>query len=618
MSRAFAPLAPAQLQSDGSGSFLDAHYHARYLSHQLAIDRARHVFLRGNGLPERWRGQTSFTVCETGFGLARNFLALWQAWRDDAQRCGRLHVLSFEAHPFSRADLAAALRDLPFDMQGMAHQLIGAWPALLPGVHRLEFEAGRLTLTLFFGDIQRTARETQAGVDAFFLDGFDPAINPGMWSSSVFGQLVRIARPAASAATWCTQADLRRTLRDAGFVVSEAPGRSGIPFTEATLRPGMGRGGAAQAPGAVLVVGAGPSGAGLAHSLALRGRPVTVLDPALSGGGAASHEGHLAAALSPLVSRDDDQRARLSRAGVLRALHRWQDLPISARPLRVGTIELLQDAEQEEARRRTLETLCFPQDWVQWLDAGEVSRRIGFRSELPGIFFADGQLVRPDRLLKELLQHPGIDCRAERVVRLQRDSDGWIAETESGHGFAASTVVLANAFQAKALLSTCMSLDRLPKIRDGWRLAGQVSFFGAEAAQCDPRTVLSSEGYWLPQIDGINVGGSTYLVDAITSQVTAAGHEDISGQVARMLGTDAGRVRRWLQENEGWAGWRAVVAGRLPVFGPVPGAQGLWLACAYGSRGLTWASLAGDLLAAWLEGEPQPLERALQRAVAPR
>jgi len=61
-----------------------------------------------------------------------------------------------------------------------------------------------------------------------------------------------------------------------------------------------------------------------------------------------------------------------------------------------------------------------------------------------------------------------------------------------------------------------------------------------------------------------------------------------------------------------------VVAGRLPVFGPVPKAPGLWLACAYGSRGLTWAALAGDLLAASLEGEPLPLERTLQNAVAPR
>ena len=51
-----------------------------------ALGQAEHVFLRGNGLPERWRGRDAFTVCETGFGLGLNFLALWRAWRDDPAR----------------------------------------------------------------------------------------------------------------------------------------------------------------------------------------------------------------------------------------------------------------------------------------------------------------------------------------------------------------------------------------------------------------------------------------------------------------------------------------------------------------------------------------------------
>lgn len=70
-----------------------------------ALEQARRVFLHGNDLPRRWQGKGSFTVCETGFGLGNNFVALWQAWRDDPQRSARLHVLSFEAHPFTRPDM---------------------------------------------------------------------------------------------------------------------------------------------------------------------------------------------------------------------------------------------------------------------------------------------------------------------------------------------------------------------------------------------------------------------------------------------------------------------------------------------------------------------------------
>src|SRR5690606_25197201 len=148
MSGRFTPLVPARLAFDSTGTPFSEHYQDVYHARLGAVEQARHVFLRGNDLPERWRGKASFTVCETGFGLGRNFLTLWQAWRDDPQRCGRLHVLAFEAHPFSPADLATASRGLAGGLKGMADELVRAWPVLLPGVHRLEFEGGRLTLTL--------------------------------------------------------------------------------------------------------------------------------------------------------------------------------------------------------------------------------------------------------------------------------------------------------------------------------------------------------------------------------------------------------------------------------------------------------------------------------------
>ena len=95
-------------------------------------------------------------------------------------------------------------------------------------------------------------------------------------------------------------------------------------------------------------------------------------------------------------------------------------------------------------------------------------------------------------------------------------------------------------------------------------------------------------------------------------------HRAIAQQLAGILKKDTANVLQWLDKSGGWAGWRAVVGGRLPVIGQVHGLDDIWLSCAFGSRGLTWAPLAADLLAATLEGEPLPLERSLQRAVAPR
>src|SRR5215831_16011593 len=98
------PLVPSRLAfSDGipySETFGDVYHSA-----DGGIAQARHVFLQGNGLPERWAGRERFVILETGFGLGLNFLATWQAWRRDPRRCGRLHFVSVEKHPYSLQDL---------------------------------------------------------------------------------------------------------------------------------------------------------------------------------------------------------------------------------------------------------------------------------------------------------------------------------------------------------------------------------------------------------------------------------------------------------------------------------------------------------------------------------
>ncbi len=615
----FEPLVPADVAFDQGGTPMSKRYGDIYHARQGAMAQAEHVFLRGNALPERWRGRAGFTVCETGFGLGQNFLALWHAWRSDPQRSTRLHMVSFEAHPFSRADLAHVLSPrVPAPMADLARQLVDQWPALLPGMHRLEFQGGAVTLTLAFGAVGRMAHLMQARADAFFLDGFSPRKNPEMWTPSLFGQLVRLAARGATAATWCTAREVRDALSDAGFLVSRAPGLGGTrDMTVAALRPNLGRDEPCSAPNdTVLVVGGGLAGAGVAHSLALRGQPCLVIDPVFEQGLGASHKGHVAAAITPLISRDDDLRARLTRAGSHRALQRWQPLPASARPSRCGTIELVQDGAEESERRRTLEELSFPRDWASWLDGGQASQLAGFRVPQGGVYFADGQLARPEPLIEALLSSPGVRCLAASVGGLEpAHAGGWRVLDAGGVPLAeGTTVVLANAARARGLLPAG---EGLPKLRAMHELAGQVNYF-EPGPRHEPALILGGAGYWLPRTAGICVGGSTYVPNAAESAVTARGRADIVRKLSGMLAVPEGELAGWGAGGRGWAGWRAVIAGRLPVIGELAHAPGVWLACAYGSRGLTWSALAGDIIAAGLHHEPLMLERDLLRAVAPR
>jgi tRNA 5-methylaminomethyl-2-thiouridine biosynthesis bifunctional protein len=173
------PIVPGRLERDADGLPHSAEFGDVYHPRQGALAQARQVFLAGNGLPARWRGREQFVVLETGFGLGNNFLATWQAWRDDPQRPDHLHFLSVEARPLRRDDLAAEPRGE--GLAPLAAELAAAWPPLTCNLHRLSFEAGRVQLLLALGDVGDWLPQLVARVDAFFLDGFSPARNPRMW-----------------------------------------------------------------------------------------------------------------------------------------------------------------------------------------------------------------------------------------------------------------------------------------------------------------------------------------------------------------------------------------------------------------------------------------------------
>ena len=142
-------------------------------SHEQGRAQAEQVFLAGCDLPAAWRGQRQWRILENGFGLGLNFLVSWQAWRHDAQRPDLLHYLATEAFPVSPQDLLRACQAHP-DLIPLASLLADQFAGLLPGVHRLNFEDGRVLLTLLIGPAERMLRTLDGRFDSIYLDGFAP------------------------------------------------------------------------------------------------------------------------------------------------------------------------------------------------------------------------------------------------------------------------------------------------------------------------------------------------------------------------------------------------------------------------------------------------------------
>lgn len=186
-----------------------------YFSLADGLAETRHVFLAGNGLPDRLTD--GFHIAELGFGTGLNMLATQIAFATTA-RPGNLRFTSFEAFPLSAADIARALQAFP-EALAVAGPFLHAW-----GEGQRRFALPGLTVEVIEGDARTTLPLWQGRADAWFLDGFSPAKNPELWSPDLMAEVFTHTLPGGTFATYTAAGHVRRSLAEAGFAVERRPG----------------------------------------------------------------------------------------------------------------------------------------------------------------------------------------------------------------------------------------------------------------------------------------------------------------------------------------------------------------------------------------------------------
>ncbi|MBU9359655.1 bifunctional tRNA (5-methylaminomethyl-2-thiouridine)(34)-methyltransferase MnmD/FAD-dependent 5-carboxymethylaminomethyl-2-thiouridine(34) oxidoreductase MnmC [Burkholderia multivorans] len=636
-------LVPATLAFRDDGTLVSPAYGDIYHSAAGAIAQANHVFVAGNGLPARWQQRRTFTIVETGFGTGCNFLATWAAWRDDPARCERLHFVSVEKHPFSREDLRRAAAHIVANTTISANvdELADAWPPLVPGLHRLEFDAGRVVLTLVFGDALERLPTLVARADAFYLDGFAPSKNADLWSIDVFRALARMADERATFATYSSSGVVKRALDEAGFAYRKVDGFAGkraMLVGEYAPRWRMRRHEPPRAwPNAsarrALVIGAGIAGCAVVERLAARGWNVTLIERHERIASEAS--GNPAGVFHPLMTRDDNVASRLTRAGFLYAVARWRALEKGghafARSTR-GMVHLAESADDFARMRDAFDALGAPSDYAKLLDTDAARAYLDLPVAHGGLLFPHGGAVWPAALADAQCAAAG--DRVQRltrteVARLERNGDEWHALDAHGRTLAqAPVVVLANAGDAVRLAG--LRHVALQPVR------GQLTLLPAGSASPLPCPAIG-DGYAVPLDDGTLLIGATFEPDDVDPAIRVAGHAENLERVRRLLPGLIDDVPA-LDTLRGRVAFRWVAGDRLPLIGPLadeaqavanaralsgakardlPRMPGLYGAFGYGSRGLVWAALGAELIASQLDGEPWPIERELAEAVDP-
>jgi tRNA 5-methylaminomethyl-2-thiouridine biosynthesis bifunctional protein len=573
-------LTPARLAFKDGTPYSEA-FGDVYHSAAGGLGQARHVFLGGNDLPRRWAGRGRFVVLETGFGMGLNFLATWQAWRRDPQRCARLHYVAVEKHPFSLEDLRTLHEQFP-ELNPEAAALHSAWPPLVSGGHRAQLDDG-LVLTLFFEDA-KILRDLRLAADAIYLDGFSPAKNPDMWSHALMRSISRLAAPGATAATWSVAASVRAALEASGFAVDKRKGfgTKGEMLVAHNERPGSVFFGSRTKT--ATVIGAGIAGAAICERLCARGWEVTLAERHAAPAQEAS--GNHAGTFHPIVTPDDSVFARLTRAASLLSSRRWSGL-VNLRWDPCGVLQLARNDKEDSSQRTSVAVLGLPPDYAQYVDAEEASAHAGVSVASGGLWFPGGGWIRPRSLVEALLEACG--------TRLSRKFGSEVKEVQNHH-----PVILATADDA---------LHPVPHARLR-RVRGQVTHIPANRIEA-PHVVVLRGGFVLPPVEGICVAGASFDIDDDDPEVRESSHAGNLERLRRIL-------PGFSDENlslEGRVAFRVVARDRLPLVGKL--AENVYCALALGSRGLIWSGLAAEMIASELEGEPLPLEGKLAEALAP-
>ncbi len=642
----------ARLDWNEAGTPVSSEFGDVYFSNDNGLAETRYVFLQQNRLPARFlhHDRDTFVIGETGFGTGLNFLATMAAFLEQAPQTGngsRLHFISFEKYPLTQGDLRKALAAWP-ELSSLSQDLIAQWPIPVSGCHRLIFADGRIRLDLWLGDIKdmmpQLPHHAEGLVDAWYLDGFSPAKNPEMWTQALFDGLARLARPAATIATFTCAGFVRRGLIAAGFAMKKVKGhgskREMLAGDRTDKQPqqtiALWYARPAGRDGEVLIIGGGIASAMTALSLVERSRKVTLLceDDEPANGASGNRQG----ALYPLLNGEHDALSRFYSLAFGYARHRLLALaerhPISF--ALCGVTQLGYD-DKSAAKLAKMNQGPFPSELMHPLSTAEVEQVVGLPCGHSGVSYPLGGWLCPADLTRSAIKEAQASGLLEvvfntEVVAIAGQVDGWQVESRDGRRWQAPNLVVAAGHKLPALIP----FAELPL----YPVRGQVSHVPTSASLSRLNTVLCYDGYLTPAHNDHHCIGASYgrnqtdlafraeeqlqnqaRLQACLPEQSWPGEVDVSGNEARVGVRCASRdhlpvvgpVARLASLADHYAGLHTAQQNAAPL----PCHPGLYVLGALGSRGLCSAPLCGELLASEICGDPLPLAADLLEALHP-
>ncbi|MCP5161781.1 MAG: bifunctional tRNA (5-methylaminomethyl-2-thiouridine)(34)-methyltransferase MnmD/FAD-dependent 5-carboxymethylaminomethyl-2-thiouridine(34) oxidoreductase MnmC [Hahellaceae bacterium] len=641
-----------------------------YYSRESGLEETRHVFLAQNHLATRLLdpGRKHFCVAETGFGTGLNFLCSWACWRkaqaDESRAIATLNFVSVERWPLKREDMARALSYWP-ELASLATQLLEQYPPSVQGCHRLVFEEGRVTLTLFFGDAIEEYGKAIFVADAWFLDGFSPSLNPQMWEEALIQQVAAHSRNGTTVSTFTSAGFVRRSLSAAGFNVRKVKGYGqkrdilcGTFVTTEDQPDNLTQEQIRQYPWIaashhkskqkikkrVAIIGAGLSGLMTAHELKQRGHDITLFERNKYAGEEASgnKQGALYIKLAKQFNPESaywlysynfagKYYSRLSKAMAQEAEHQfWHPC---------GLVQLAHDDKEQCRQYEQKSRSDYPEDILQYLDTADVaSEVIGIAVNSGGTHLPGSGWISPRKLCQYFASRMATESRYQTPITSLSfclQSHQW--QLFSGTKAIEDTfdiVILANAHAATELTQTAFL--PLKKIR------GQTTVAPQNSESKRIKTVVCGEGYISPAENGQYCFGATFDQHIESLEISDEDHTRNIDSLGHWLPSSLELLELTPDTLQGHAAFRCMTNDYLPVIGAIPdyaasvthfsdyrkdanamippldlAMPGLYANIAHGSKGLASIPLACEIVADTIDNRPLPMPVDLLSMIHP-
>ncbi len=358
----------------------------------------------------------------------------------------------------------------------------------------------------------------------------------------------------------------------------------------------------------VAVIGAGIAGCSTAYKLAKRGFTVTLYEKTREVASAASGNplGMLYPRLSASAPDNSNIHSDYALAAYQYALEFYNDLPLTKAVFnQCGMLQLAynqrESARVEKAAKATATHIAYK---VNGQQATEIA---GIACNHAALFFPYAAWLQPKAACQSMLNNTNIKLKTYSEVKdIQIHDDDLALKTDTTHA-TFDYIVISNAHDALQFSqSNHLVLDTV---------AGQLSQVTATPLSNYLKTIICTDGYLSPAIDGLHTVGATFQPNDTSLAVTTDNHIANLQKVEKFSAPIFEDIKNGVKS--GRTALRCVSRDRLPMVGqllntdalkkspPRPNAapsslpwqKGLFVNIAHGSHGLMSAPFTGQCIA---------------------